>query len=817
MNMPADVALPELLKALRTNHRAVFTAPSGSGKTTRVPMALMDSRQGTILMLEPRRLAARSAARFMASQLGEAPGGTVGYRVRLESMVSQRTRVEIVTEGVLTRKLIADPELSGVACVIFDEFHERSLQADTGLALCLEVQQNFRPDLDILIMSATLDATELSRQLECQVVCAEGRSFPVEMRYLPCAPHKQDLLAHTASVIRRALAEETGSILVFLPGQSEIRRVADALDHLPASVAVHALYGDLSSNEQDKAILPAAPGQRKIVLATSIAETSLTIEGIRMVIDAGLSRTARFSPATGMSALITERVTQDRADQRAGRAGRMESGICWRLWHEGEKLLPRRRPEILEADLAPFLLDVLSWGSMPQDLPLLTQPPKASLALALKTLENLGAVDCSSKRPRLTPHGRKLARIPLHPRLAHMVVAAEKDAPLAAALAAIAEARVPGTDCDIRLRLAAFKHDLRLCRSAEQILDLAYPRTKLSLKETFAREANAGGLLSLAWPDCIAQQRSRGSYRLASGRGAELPQDDALASEPFLAVASLDGGSSGVGHIYLAAPLGLEELKRLHGHRMHGKDLVTWDERTCSVLARRRTLLDALILEDAPLPLSSVKGIPAVILKGIRSLGLNCLPWTLELRQWQARVLLLRSLEGKEWPDVSDTALFAALESSDNWLEPWLAGITRRTQFSGIPLAKALHALLPQALKFRLDREAPTHLTMPSGTSVCIDYTTEGGPSLAVKLQEMFGLAASPTLCGGRCTLTLQLLSPAGRPLQVTGDLAGFWKNGYAAVRAEMRGRYPKHPWPENPMSAEPTRKTKRALAREQH
>ena len=817
MSMPVDAALPELLEALRLRHRAVLTAPPGSGKTTRVPVALMEHAPGTILMLEPRRLAARSAARFMAAQRGEKTGATIGYRVRLDSMVSRDTRVEIVTEGVLTRRLIADPELSGVSCVIFDEFHERSLQADTGLALCLEVQQALRPDLDILVMSATLDAGALAAWLDCPVVRAEGRSFPVDMRYLPCPlPGRPELLNHTAASVRRALAEETGSILVFLPGQGEIRRVAEALGSLPPGVALHPLYGDLSPEEQDRAIAPAAPGERKVVLATSIAETSLTIEGIRMVIDAGLSRTARFSPATGMSALVTERVTLDCADQRAGRAGRLEPGVCWRLWHEGESLLPSRRPEILEADLAPFLLDILSWGSMPQNMPFLTPPPEASLAAALQTLKLLGAVEESAGRPRLTPHGTVLARAPLHPRLAHMVAEAGEDAPLAAALAAVAETRVPGTGCDIRPRLAALKRDSRLRRSAEQILALIRGGRPRALPDLSGREEESGALLSLAWPDRIAQQRSRGSFRLASGRGAELPPEDALAGEAFLAVAALDGGASGTGRIHLAAPLGVQDLERLHGSRLRREEVVTWDERTESVLARRRVMLDALILEDQPLPHASAEGMLSAVLDGIRRLGAACLPWTEELRQWQARVLLLRSLEGDAWPDVSDAALMEALkEPEDNWLAPWLNGVSRRSQFSSLPLAAALHALLPHALARRLDSEAPTHLTVPSGSSVRIDYTTEGGPSLAVKLQEMFGQPVSPTLCRGRCPLTLHLLSPAGRPLQITRDLAGFWKNGYAAVRAEMRGRYPKHPWPEDPVSAIPTRKTRQALERE--
>lgn len=822
MNLPVDAALPELLDALRSRRRAVLTAPPGSGKTTRVPLALMEEREGIVIMLEPRRLAARSAARFMAAQRGEKAGASIGYRVRLESAVSRATRVEIVTEGVLTRRLIADPELSGVSSVIFDEFHERSLQADTGLALCLEVQQALRPDLDILVMSATLDAKALAAWLDCPAVRAEGRSFPVNVRYLPCPPG-HSILSHTAAAVRRALAEESGSILVFLPGRGEIRRVTEMLGELPAGVSLHPLYGDLGVEEQDRAIAPAAPGKRKVVLATAIAETSLTIEGVRLVIDAGLVRTARFSPATGMSALVTERVTRDCADQRAGRAGRREPGVCWRLWHEGEVLRPCRRPEILEADLTPFLLDALAWGSDPRSLRLFTPPPEASLDIAFQTLTALGAVE-ETGRPHLTPHGLALSRIPLHPRLAHMVLAAGKNAPLAAALAAAVEERVAAAGCDIRPRLAALKRDFRLRRSAEQILALATGGSPRPLPDVAQTEAEAGALLSLAWPERIAQRRNRGSFRLASGRGAQLPQEDALADEDFLAVAALDGGAAGTGRIHLAAPLSREDLLRLHGSRLRRVETVFWDESTEAALARQRVLFGALVLEDAPLPhvphdAAHAEALRAAVLDGIRRLGLACLPWTEELREWQARVLFLRSLKGAddedggEWPDVSDAALSAALAgASENWLSPWLSGVTRRTQFSGIALGKALHALLPYALARRLERDAPTHFTVPSGSSVRIRYTTEGGPSLAVKLQEMFGQPTSPAICRGRCPLTLHLLSPAGRPLQITRDLAGFWKNGYAAVRAEMRGRYPKHPWPENPVAAVPTRKTKRAL-----
>jgi len=830
MTMPVESSFAELLDALSSHCRVLLTAPPGSGKTTRVPLFLMEHLEGTILMLEPRRLAARSAARYMAAQLGENTGQRVGYRVRLESKVSRNTRVEIITEGILTRRLIADPELTGVSCVIFDEFHERSLQADTSLALCLEAQQALRPDLKILIMSATLETDNLSSLLApCPVIRTEGRTFPVDIRYAPCPPSggigtfegRQSLLTHCAATVRRALAEQSGSALVFLPGQSEIRKVAELLDGtLPAGTSLHPLYGDLSTSEQDAAIAPAAPGKRKVVLATSIAETSLTIEGIRIVVDSGLARTARFSPSTGMSALVTERVTQDAADQRAGRAGRIEAGTCWRLWHEGDPLLPSRRPEIMEADLAPFLLDILAWGSQPQELPFLTPPPEASVTQAMAALTLLDAVHTKNGRPQLTPHGTKLARLPMHPRLAHMVACAGEYPALAAALAALMDERSSGPGCDVRPRLAELRRNGRLLRAAEQIFSLAGAGGKLSLNDIFENEDQAGALLSLAWPERIAQRRERGSFRLASGRGASLPPEDALADTPFLAIAAMDGGNTGTGRIHLAAPLDRNMLELLHASRIHRKSVILWDNRNECVQARRRTLLDALILDDEPLrgedcPSASVS---AAVLEGIVTLGLGALPWTEELRQWQARVLLMRRMDGEdsEWPDVSDAALLEAIqnEGENCWLAPWLDGMTRRSQFGRIPLEKALSTLLPYSLLRRLDQEAPTHLSVPSGSHIRIDYQPEGGPVLAVKLQEMFGQQTSPAVCSGRCPIVVHLLSPAGRPLQVTRDLAGFWRTGYAAVRAEMRGRYPKHPWPEDPLSALPTRKTNKALAR---
>lgn len=836
--LPVDRVLPDLVAALRANTRALLTAPPGSGKTTRVPQALAEAGPeawgpGKVLVLEPRRLAARLAARYTARLRGAEPGGEVGYSVRLESRVSARTVIEFVTEGVLTRRLLADPALNGVACVVFDEFHERSLQADLGLALCLEAQQLLRPDLRLLVMSATLDAAPLRGLLsdgsaggDCPALSSEGRPWPVDLRYLPAPPAAGDRADPVPAVdraARLALAEEDGGILVFLPGAGEIRRAAEALTGLPAGVSVHPLYGDLPAADQDAAIAPAPPGQRKIVLATSIAESSLTIEGVRVVIDAGLTRTMRFDPSTGLDGLVTGRVTRDRADQRAGRAGRAGPGVCYRLWDEGEILMDHARPEILEADLSPLLLAALAWGTPPERLSWLTAPPAAALAQARRTLELLGAIRRAGPdhdRPVLTPHGEALARLPLHPRLGHMLLRAGEYAALAAALAAIVSGRDPlrghasgasgAPEADLRLRLDRLRADTRLRRSAGQIYAAAGCRPPFRLPER-EDEHQTGRLIGLAWPERLAQRRARGSFRLASGQGVELPPEDPLADEPWLAVAALDAAT---GRVFLAAPLSRDDLERDHDARILREDVVRWEPRERAVLARRRTRLDALVLDDIPLPPDKCPddAVRAAVLEGVRHLGLNCLPWTAELRQWQARVLFLRGLEPERgWPDLSDAALLDGLEE---WLAPWLDGISRRSQFDGLDLGRALSALLPHALLRRLAEQAPPRLTLPSGSSAAVDYTAEGGPTLAVKLQEMFGQTETPRIAGGRIPLTLHLLSPAGRPLQVTRDLAGFWRGGYPAVRAEMRGRYPRHPWPDDPLSARPTGKTKKRMER---
>ena len=845
--LPVRDVLPALCAGLEKQPNAVLCAPPGAGKTTLVPLALLTSPwlkpHQRILMLEPRRLAARAAARRMAALLHEDCGQRVGYRMRLDSQVSAATRMEVVTEGILTRLLQDDPTLERVGCVIFDEFHERSLQADTGLALCLDVQQALRPDLRLLVMSATLDSQAVAALLgHCPVHISQGQSFAVDIRYLPPPPHSR-CEEHVAAVTRHMLREEEGSILVFLPGTAEIRRVESLLGPQPApDVTVYPLYGDLPPALQDAALLPCAPPQRKVVLSTAIAETSLTIEGVRVVVDAGLARSAVYDPATGMGRLVTGKVSLAAAQQRAGRAGRLEKGVACRLWAEGENhsLRPFARPEILEADLAPLLLQLALWGvNDPAALCWLDAPPQAAVEEARQTLRQLEALDAQG---RITPHGKALAALPLHPRLAHMLlcaprigsqdadsqnadtqdVGAQDTRALALCLAAFLSERAPTRSLDVRQGLDELcrgqnpaPHYQRLRRHAVQLARCLSAQGRPPQEKTLWAQARAevedcGALLALAWPHWVGQNMGPGQYRLRNGSMATLPEDSPLAREPFLAVAALDGKPPRA-RIFAAAPLAEEQVHRLFAAHMRQRDSVHWDTRSEAVLARRQCLLDALVLHDAPLTDAASDALTEAVVQGIAALGLHCLPWTDELRQWQARVHCLRQWEGEVWPAVDDASL---LQHLPLWLGPFLPGITRRAQFRQIDLAAALHALLPWDLQKKLERQAPTHVEVPSGSRVRIDYTAPGGPVLAVKLQEMFGCAATPCIAGGRIPLTLHLNSPAGRPLQVTRDLAGFWASGYAAVRAEMRGRYPKHPWPDNPATAQATRHTKNRAAR---
>ena len=816
-DLPILDALPALRSALAGGSAAVVLAPPGAGKTTVVPLALLDeswAAKGKIVMLEPRRLAARMAARRMAALLGEEVGRTVGYRIRQETKVSAATRIEVVTEGVLTRLLQADPELSGIACVIFDEFHERSLHADLGLALCLEVRAALRGDLRLLVMSATLDPGPVTGLLGgAETVVSEGRAHPVETRFRPPRPNAR-LEDEMAAAVRTALAEEDGSILAFLPGEGEIRRVAERLATLPPDVDLAPLYGGLTPQDQDRAVRPAEAGRRKVVLATAIAETSLTIDGIRVVIDGGQARRAAFDPRSGMTRLVTARVTRASADQRRGRAGRLMPGVCYRLWSEAEDraLLPAPPSEIIEADLAPLSLDLAAWGTAAADLSWLDPPPAAALAQAGALLRDLGALDAEG---RITPHGRAMAELPLHPRLAHMILTARDHGlgGLACDVAALLSERDPVRgvrDADLRLRLGLLHGEraggLSLDKGAlaRACQDAADWRRRLELAKAESGEG-AGICLALAYPDRIGRRRGKG-YVLSGGRGAVLDEGDPLAVEEYLAVADLDAGSADA-RIYLAAPLSRAEIDDLFADALVDEETVVWDPRSECVVARRRTRLGACVLDEHPLPAPDPSRLAEGLVDGIRRTGLHVLPWDTASEQLRARIGFLHAAEGAPWPDVSDAALLAGLE---DWLMPFLSGMSKLAHLRKLTLTEALLALLPWELRQRLDKEAPTHVTVPTGSRIRLDYEGDGPPVLAVRLQEMFGCTEHPTIAGGRVPLVVHLLSPARRPVQVTQDLPGFWTSSYATVKAEMKGRYPKHPWPDDPLTAPPTNRVKR-------
>jgi ATP-dependent helicase HrpB len=832
--LPIEDALPALRHALTEGRNAVLTAAPGAGKTTRVPLALLDEpwlEGKKLLMLEPRRLATRAAAYRMAGSLGESIGETVGYRMKLDTKVSPKTRIEVVTEGILSRLLQHDPALSEYAIVLFDEFHERSLQADTGLALCLEAQRLFRPDLRLLVMSATLDCETISDLLgDAPIIICEGRMFPVETRYLE-QPLSGRLDIAVVQSITRSLAQDHGSLLVFLPGMAEIRRVERALLelNLASHILIAPLHGDLSQDVQDRAIASTQPGVRKIVLATSIAETSLTIDGVRVVIDAGLLRVPRFDPRSGLTRLETVRVTQDSADQRRGRAGRVEPGVCARLWTSAEhqSLVPRRAPEILDADLAPLMLELALWGTAdPAELSWLTLPPPGAVAHARDLLINLGALNPEG---RITAHGRQMAELPLHPRLAHMLLTAVplRLGNLACSLAALLSERdilrgpFGQRNADLRLRMDVLRgqHDHAAGETIDRAACRRITRTADLWQRQFLRSTRSnqhenldevGRLLALAYPDRIAQ-RQRGNdarYLMANGRGALFANPDPLASEDYLVITSLDGGQQWA-RIDLAAPVQLRDIETLYADRIHEVDEVGWDNTTHIVQATRQRRFGSLVLAEQGLSKPDPSLISAALLQGIRQAGLDKLAWTPELRQWRARVTFLRRIEGQEsrWPDLSDEALLRTL---DDWLAPYLSGMTTLDRVTRLDLTQPLHALLSWEQSRQLERWAPTHLTVPSGSTVRMEYEASDLPILAVRLQEMFGCKDTPRLADGKIPVMLHLLSPAKRPVQVTKDLASFWANTYQEVRKELRGRYPKHSWPDNPLTAPPTAKTKR-------
>jgi len=811
--LPIDAALPALRTALANRNAAVLVAPPGAGKTTRVPLVLVEeswAKNKKILVLEPRRLAARAAATRMAVTLGEQVGDTVGLRVRFGSRVTKRTRIEVVTEGVFTRLVIDDPSLEGVAAVLFDEFHERSLDADLGLALARDSQQALRPDLKLLVMSATLDSARVAALLgDAPAIESEGRAFPVETRYLgrdPRAPIERQV----TEALERALRTEAGSLLVFLPGAGEIRRTESLLKERINDTAVDivALYGALDAREQDRAISPAPPGRRKVVLATSIAETSLTIEGVRVVIDSGLSRVPRYEPDVGITRLETVRVSRAAADQRRGRAGRVEPGVCYRLWDEPQtaSLEAYTRPEILSADLSSFMLDLAQWGvSDPGKLAFLDPPPRAALAEAKTLLAELGAIDSDG---RITEEGRKLRALPLPPRLARMVVdaAAEGAGELAAGIAAVVTERgLGGDDVDLRHRLDNFRRDRS--KRADDARAMVRRWAETAGSKAAASEHSPGSLLALAYPDRIAKNRGAGggSFLLANGRGGNVDPASPLAREPYLAVAELTGAAA-ASRIVLAAAITLGEIEAQFAGQIEEDEAITFEAASASLRSRRIRKLRALMLSERTLPVAPGAAAAKLLAEGAAGLGMAKLPWSKAQLQFRDRVNFLRRAEGDEWPDLSDRAL---ARTATDWLAPFLDGKTALSQVVADDLAAALDVLVPWNLRQRLNAEAPTHFMAPSGSNVPIDYEGEEGPKLAIRVQELFGLAVHPVIARGHVPLLIELLSPAHRPVQVTRDLPGFWRGSYKDVRSDLRGRYPKHPWPDDPLTAPATRRAK--------
>ena len=815
--LPVSGVLPELIAALGTASGAVLEAPPGAGKSTLVPLALLASpvaAHGRILMLEPRRLAARAVATRMSATLGEPVGATVGYRTRLETRVSGATRIEVITEGILVRLLDADPALEDVAVVIFDEFHERSLNSDLGLALCLDARRELGAKFRLLVMSATLDGAAVATLLgNVPVIRAEGRQYPVELRHAERAP--EQLIAGVTATIRRAVTESPGDALVFLPGMGEIRRTAAALESagLPPDVRVLALYGELAPAAQDAALSPAPPGTRKVILSTAIAETSLTIDGVRIVIDAGLARRSLFDPVTGMSGLVTVRASRASLEQRRGRAGRTASGVCYRLWPESaERSLAAYTPaEIEETDLAPLSLTLAAWGTPASALSWLTAPPAAQLASAQALLHDLGAVDAER---RITALGRRMAGQGLHPRLARLLLAgsARGAERLAAELAALLTERdivrgVPGQrDADLRKRLLLLRGEAVVGLDADRG---ALARVRDLVRRYTTRPAGAaddvdgaGALLAEAYPDRVAARRADGlRFLLANGRGAIFTGADALAREPFLVVPELDAAERDA-RIFLAAPVSRSELDTHLAERIETRATVSWDARSEAVSARRERRLGAVALESGPWDDAPAEAVTAAMLEGLSALGIGALPFSRDATALRHRLSFVASLPGQQgrWPDASDAGFMADLRG---WLEPWLEGVTRRSHLTRLNMMEVLRGRLPYALQSELENLAPTHFVVPSGSRLPIDYETE--PALTVRLQEMFGLAETPRVGGNRVPLLLKLTSPAGRPVQVTRDLASFWSRGYAEVRKELKGRYPKHHWPDDPLTAAPT------------
>jgi len=823
--LPIDRVLPEISAALRAHGRAVLQAPPGAGKTTRVPLHLLDQGiDGRILMLEPRRVAARAAAERLAEGSGEAPGGRVGYRIRGEAVAG--SRIEVVTEGILTRMIQSDAELPGIGCVIFDEFHERALQADLGLALALEIRAALRPDLRLLVMSATLDAGPVAELMGgAPVITAEGRAWPVETAWLDRpwssgagrGPRIEDA---AADLVLRALGETEGGMLVFLPGQGEIGRVAARLGgRLPDGVVVQPLHGGLPFAKQRAALAP-MPGARKLVLATAIAETSLTIPDVRVVVDAGRARRARFDPGSGMTRLVTEKVTRAEAEQRRGRAGRVAPGWCYRLWTRGEEgaLGAFAQPEIEAADLTGLALELACWGAEAAAMPFLTPPPAPALAEARTLLAGLGALDAGGG---VTAHGRALARLPLHPRLGHMLVAAARagSGALAADLAALLQARDPlrgasgRAPVDLGLRLAALRDPKVAEAEAPVIADrgaIAALRTEAGRLRRLAPRSDGPGLspgavLSLAYPDRIALRRPgpRPRYLLSGGKGAILPEGDPLGLAPMIVAADLDGDPREAA-VRLALPVTEADARALHAGALEPARVCEWSRRERAVVARERLMLGAVALEDRRWTDAPPEAVALAMVAGVRDLGVDTLPWTPAARRLAGRVKWLRG-QGAELADFSTEGLTRDLE---DWLAPFVAGMTRAGDLARLGLVAALDARLGYEGRRTLDRLAPASFTAPTGTKLPVDYSG-GAPTVSVRLQEMFGLTRHPVIGPSKAPLVFELLSPGHRPVQTTADLPGFWADTYADVRRDMRGRYPRHPWPEDPAAADATRRAK--------
>lgn len=842
--LPVDDVLPQFLAALRDAPAVIVQAPPGAGKTTRIPIALLDAPYlagKKIVMLEPRRLAAVNAARWMAASLHEEAGRTVGYAIRFERKVSAATRIEVVTEGILARRLQKDPLLTDVGVVIFDEFHERSLNADLALALCRDVQKGLRDDLKLVVMSATLDCGPVATLLgQAPVITSTGKSYPVAIRYLP-REFERDVAAAACRAVYGALRETEGDILVFLPGAGEIRRCQRLLGEAPElreDFLVRPLYGDLSFAAQEEAILPAA--RRKVVLATNIAETSLTIEGVRVVIDGGFSRELRFDPATGLNRLVTVRVSAASATQRTGRAGRLGPGTCYRLWteHAQSTLLPFTPPEIRTSDLAPLVLELAQWGVTDAGmLDWLDPPPAGALAEGRRLLERLGAID---RQGLLTPHGGAMAALPIHPRLAHMLLVGQRrgQGALASDLAALLAERdicrgsagsapqaSPSDLLDRVETLDAWRAsgkgeivpgdaDPSACRAVERAARDFRHLLVVKGDEKRHDADEVGLLLALAYPDRIARQREPGSdrYLLANGRGARLSPRTAVRNQPFLVAVSMDGGERGDGLIHLASAVTLEALRREFAGEFVRRRQVAWDAGEGRVVAREEECLGALVVASRPIA-TCAGDLRAALIEGIRSgPGLAALNWTPQAGQLRNRVAFMARLFPDEgWPDLRDEALLASLA---DWLGPYLAKVRSLADLGALNLLPPMQGLLSWEQARRLDAEAPTHLTVPSGSRISLCYEEDGPPVLAVKLQEMFGLGETPTVGGGRAPVLLHLLSPAGRPIQVTRDLRNFWNKVYPEVKKELKGRYPKHPWPDDPWNAVPTRHAKRQGAR---